>query len=145
MKMVILLIVAIAILADGMLTGIAFQGFFQASNVFANILVFSAGFIVTGIVAITGWIWKGMSPWPLKVLWIFSVIVDVYTTYVATIFYVLQQNPLTASPNIASIPSLSDLFGMGINTQVQVILVLILPIILTGTSMLSTYIIENSI
>lgn len=145
MNMVLFLIVAVAIIADGIASGVAFQGFFQADNFFAYILVYGTGFIVTGIVALSGFIWKRGTPWLLKILWFFSVIIDVYTTYVATIFYVLLKNPLSVAPSIENIPSLSALFGMGTNQQVQVVLVLILPIIISGTTMLSEYVIEKSI
>lgn len=142
---VLLLVVAVAFIADGLASGVAFQGFFQADNFFAYVLVYGAGFIVTGMVALSGLVWKSGSPWLLKILWGLSVIVDVYTTYVATIFYVLLKNPLTVAPNIADIPNFSVLLGMGTNQQVQVILVLILPIIISGTTMLSDFVIEKGI
>ena len=144
MTMVLFVIVAFAILADGMASGVAFQGFLQANNIFSYILVYGTGFIVTGIVALSGWIWKNGTPWLLKILWFLSVIVDVYTTYVATIFYVLLKNPLSVAPNIEDIPNFSALLGMGTNQQVQVVLVIILPIIISGTTMLSEYTIEKN-
>ena len=59
---VLLLVVAVAFIADGMASGVAFQGFFQADNFFAYVLVYGAGFIVTGIVALSGLVWKSGSP-----------------------------------------------------------------------------------
>ena len=143
MRTALLLIIGFAITADGMASGFGLLAFYQANNPFAVIVVFAAGFLVTGYVTITGRVWVKDSPLLLKALWVVAVVIDVYTTYVAIVFYVLLRRPWTEQPNIETIPSFLGLFGSGLNQFMQPLLVILLPILLSGTTMISHYVFER--
>lgn len=144
MYMVLAVVVAIAVLADGLASGIGLVGIFGANNAFSSVVVFGVGFVMTGLVAVSGVVWRSGSPLLLKALWILAVGLDVYTTYLATVYYIVMGNPLSERVDVASVPGLITLLGGEVPVVIQNVLVLFLPLLLSGSTMLTEYVIDRT-
>ncbi len=138
MWLVLALIVLVAMVADGVASGMSLQMFFNTQhNMLANIFVFGAGFVITGIVAYTPKIFSEETPFLLKVLWLIAVLVDGYTTFVVVVFYIVLHHPYSDPLNIAEI-------RFDPSNWLATSLALALPIILSGATMLAHYVIEKA-
>lgn len=132
----LLLFVGLAVVADALLSGFTLMASFQANNILSQILVFSAGCIITGFVVFTKEILVSNSLM-LKLVWLVSVIVDAYTTFVGVIFYMIMGEDLSNPIEFSAIqydPS----------NWPKTIIVFSLTFIVTGASVSALYVLENS-
>ena len=136
MWLVLAIVVLVAVIADGIASGLSLQLFFDADNLLTQTFVFGAGFVITGIVSFTTRIFSPGSPFLLKILWLMAILIDAYTTFIVVAFYLILRNPYSVAPDISTIK-------YDPNNWPATLLAYSLPIILSGTTMLAHYVVEN--
>ncbi len=89
----VLAVTVIGTLIDGFTTGWGLLALLKANNPFATVLALGSGILITALAVATVPIWKNSStPGIVKVLWLVAIVVDTYTTALATLNYAIMNN-----------------------------------------------------
>ena len=75
---------------DGLLTSIGLIALLHADNIFSIIFLIAAGYFTTAMVTFTKAAKSREAPLIVKLLWLISVTLDVYTNILAASFYVIH-------------------------------------------------------
>ncbi len=90
---IILAITVIGTLIDGFTTGWGLLALLRANNLFTTALALGSGVLITALAVATKPIWENSNtPGIVKVLWLVAIVVDTYTTALATLNYAIMNN-----------------------------------------------------
>lgn len=92
---ILAILTAVGTLADGASSGLVLMAMLGAKNILSQILVFAGGLMITGMAVSTKAIFSDKGSCVLKIIWLVATVIDLYTTIVGTIFYVIMQMPLS--------------------------------------------------
>lgn len=134
----ILLLTAIGTLVDGMASGIILLSMIETNNTLTKIIVFAGGIIITGIAMGTKAVFSSGTPKILMGVWVVAVFIDLYSTIVGTIYYVVLGMPLGTAVDFS-------LITLDFSNSVSAALALGLTFIITGSSVVSLYVLENAL
>ncbi len=133
----LLILTAIGTLVDGMASGLILLSMIETNNVLTQIIVFAGGIIITGIAMTTKVVFSAGAPKLLRYIWAVSVFIDLYSTIVGTISYVVLRMPMGTAVDFS-------LIQLYFSNVVPSALALGLTFIITGSSVTSLYVMENA-
>jgi hypothetical protein len=83
--------VSCATVADGFTSAVGIAAAIDAKNYVAWAFAIVAGLATTGFSVATSPIWSKQSNWFLRFLWLIAIIVDVYTTVIGAVHFIIEK------------------------------------------------------
>jgi len=134
----LLIFCMIGTLADGFASATILMSMLHPRNILAQVIVVVGGIIITGLAVCTKLVWDHRSPLVLKIIHVMAILIDVYTTIVGTIFYVIIGAPLSEPVDLSRIIICNP------NNLVPTLLAFLLTAIITGSSVTTIHVFNLS-